>query len=252
MKPPSPVTSPPNTPPVVTPATPPPATTAVRRRTVSGAANKPPGQGSGNSNFENLHARDKNGVFTAGPDQNNGPHPEKTTGLQPGSKGPRVRGLQQLLNSLGYTISAPLQTNGVYDKATADAVRKAQTELGITPDGIFGPKTRAALRLRRDGPPKGSARRSRSRSGRAAGHHTGHASRRRAATTHRTRHSSSAGSTHHATHTAVARTSAAHKPNETPAQLAAQLTALRTSLEGLHLLPDQITMILSMVRREHS
>jgi peptidoglycan hydrolase-like protein with peptidoglycan-binding domain len=58
-----------------------------------------------------------------------------------GMRLPEVRTLQRALDQLGYLV----QSTGVYDAETADAVRKFQMELGLKPDGIFGPRTRALL-----------------------------------------------------------------------------------------------------------
>lgn len=121
-----------------------------RRRTVSG--NKP-GGGKGpsgaqesNAQFENLHARAENGVFTAGPDANHGPKADEPS---VGSKGPKVSGLQGLLNDLGYTDANgdKLKTDGNMGPVTVAALARAQANLGIEgEDGFLGPKTRAALR----------------------------------------------------------------------------------------------------------
>ena len=56
-----------------------------------------------------------------------------------GATGRAVADLQQSLNRAG--ISSP--TSGLYDAATAQAVRTAQQRAGLVDDGICGPKTRA-------------------------------------------------------------------------------------------------------------
>jgi general secretion pathway protein A len=69
------------------------------------------------------------------------PQDEKDQELMKGMRLPEVRTLQKILDHLGY----PLERTGEYDTATADAVKKFQTEFGLKPDGIFGPRTRALL-----------------------------------------------------------------------------------------------------------
>ena len=51
--------------------------------------------------------------------------------------------LQQVMTNLGY-YTAPI--DGVYGSATTDAVKKMQTDLGVTSDGIYGPETHNALK----------------------------------------------------------------------------------------------------------
>jgi peptidoglycan hydrolase-like protein with peptidoglycan-binding domain len=53
----------------------------------------------------------------------------------------RVAGLQRALAKIGLFSGA---IDGVYGPATMDAVKKLQVKVGVTPDGIFGPKTWAA------------------------------------------------------------------------------------------------------------
>ena len=69
------------------------------------------------------------------------PYNEENQHLMKGMRLPEVRTLQRALDQLGYLV----QSTGVYDAETADAVRKFQMELGLKPDGIFGPRTRALL-----------------------------------------------------------------------------------------------------------
>lgn len=61
--------------------------------------------------------------------------------LRRGTSGPDVRDLQTVLAALGY----PLRCDGVFGPATADAVRRFQSDRGLTADGVVGPATRAAL-----------------------------------------------------------------------------------------------------------
>jgi peptidoglycan hydrolase-like protein with peptidoglycan-binding domain len=51
--------------------------------------------------------------------------------------------LQQVMTDLGY-YSGPI--DGAYGQATTDAVKKMQTDLGVTADGIYGPETHDALK----------------------------------------------------------------------------------------------------------
>ncbi|MCG1013331.1 peptidoglycan-binding protein [Tepidanaerobacter sp. GT38] len=52
--------------------------------------------------------------------------------------GEDVREIQTQLYKLGYSIDS---INGIYDEATANAVREFQKREGLYVDGIFGPKT---------------------------------------------------------------------------------------------------------------
>jgi peptidoglycan hydrolase-like protein with peptidoglycan-binding domain len=54
-----------------------------------------------------------------------------------------VAELQQVMTDLGY-YSGPI--DGVYGPATTDAVKKMQTDLGVTADGVYGPETHQALK----------------------------------------------------------------------------------------------------------
>jgi peptidoglycan hydrolase-like protein with peptidoglycan-binding domain len=58
-----------------------------------------------------------------------------------GDKGPLVSKLQEQLNKAGF----PVKVDGDWGQETDAAVRKFQTQHGLKPDGIVGPKTRAAL-----------------------------------------------------------------------------------------------------------
>jgi peptidoglycan hydrolase-like protein with peptidoglycan-binding domain len=57
--------------------------------------------------------------------------------------GPAVAQLQQVMTRLGY-YSGPI--DGIYGQGTTDGVKKMQTDLGVTSDGIYGPETNAALK----------------------------------------------------------------------------------------------------------
>ncbi|NLZ52456.1 MAG: L,D-transpeptidase family protein [Thermoanaerobacteraceae bacterium] len=56
----------------------------------------------------------------------------------PPMSGQDVREIQIQLYKLGYFIDS---INGIYDEATANAVRKFQKREGLPIDGVFGPKT---------------------------------------------------------------------------------------------------------------
>lgn len=61
--------------------------------------------------------------------------------LRLGSIGPGVRDVQGLLVHAGYS----LKVDGDFGPATRDAVKEFQRSVGLTPDGIVGPKTQAKL-----------------------------------------------------------------------------------------------------------
>jgi peptidoglycan hydrolase-like protein with peptidoglycan-binding domain len=56
--------------------------------------------------------------------------------------GPAVLSLQQRLTSLGYWLGPP---DGVFGDSTEQAVFAYQKAAGLTPDGVVGPRTNAAL-----------------------------------------------------------------------------------------------------------
>jgi hypothetical protein len=64
------------------------------------------------------------------------------TPLNPGAKGTKVRALQQALASLGYS---PGKIDGSYGPATQKAVASFQRASKLSPDGILGARTLAAL-----------------------------------------------------------------------------------------------------------
>ncbi len=61
--------------------------------------------------------------------------------LRPGQSGPEVEKLQRDLNATGFTVNS----TGRYDAETEAAVKRLQTEKGLTPTGVADPKTRQAL-----------------------------------------------------------------------------------------------------------
>jgi murein L,D-transpeptidase YcbB/YkuD len=71
-----------------------------------------------------------------------------TTTLKPGDTGPQVRVLQHALNALGYSVGTP---DGVYGPKTEAAVKEFQQAAGLTADGVFGPQTMNAM-IHRAGP----------------------------------------------------------------------------------------------------
>jgi peptidoglycan hydrolase-like protein with peptidoglycan-binding domain len=62
--------------------------------------------------------------------------------LKKGSSGVCVKTLQNLLNARGFNTNG---VDGKFGQQTHDAVVCAQKSNGLTPDGIVGPKTWAAL-----------------------------------------------------------------------------------------------------------
>jgi peptidoglycan hydrolase-like protein with peptidoglycan-binding domain len=64
--------------------------------------------------------------------------------LKQGVSGEAVRALQQNLLSLGYDLGSS-GADGDFGQHTAEAVMAFQRDHGLTPDGIVGPRTSAAL-----------------------------------------------------------------------------------------------------------
>jgi hypothetical protein len=65
-----------------------------------------------------------------------------TTTLKPGDKGTQVVTLQHALASLGFSSG---KADGQYGPATTSAVKRFQTSVHLTADGILGPATLRAL-----------------------------------------------------------------------------------------------------------
>jgi hypothetical protein len=65
-----------------------------------------------------------------------------TTTLKPGGKGAQVAALQRALASLGFSSG---KADGQYGPATTSAVKRFQTSVHLTADGILGPATLRAL-----------------------------------------------------------------------------------------------------------
>lgn len=68
--------------------------------------------------------------------------PTSTTSTPSTPTGPAVAELQRVMTKAGY-YSGPI--DGIYGPATTEGVKKMQTALGVTADGIYGPETHAAL-----------------------------------------------------------------------------------------------------------
>ncbi|HKZ96773.1 MAG TPA: tetratricopeptide repeat protein [Hyphomicrobiaceae bacterium] len=68
--------------------------------------------------------------------------------LKLGSKGDRVRTLQEALNELGHRVGP---ADGAFGDSTRRAVRKFQDENGLDADGVAGPATYAAILQRSSG-----------------------------------------------------------------------------------------------------
>ena len=64
------------------------------------------------------------------------------TPLGPGDSGTRVRALQRALEDLGYN---PGPIDGIFALSTREALRRFQSDAGLTPDGFAGPRTIRAL-----------------------------------------------------------------------------------------------------------
>jgi Putative peptidoglycan binding domain/L,D-transpeptidase catalytic domain len=62
--------------------------------------------------------------------------------LEEGSRGAAVLSLQSRLTALGYWLGTP---DGTFGDSTQQAVFAFQKGAGLTPDGVVGPKTAAAL-----------------------------------------------------------------------------------------------------------
>lgn len=67
--------------------------------------------------------------------------------LRLGSKGARVRELQALLGRAGHRV----EVDGDFGPTTRDALKAFQLQNGLTADGVYGPKTEAALAEYRQG-----------------------------------------------------------------------------------------------------
>ena len=70
------------------------------------------------------------------------PRPDSPRLLRVGDNGAMVRQLQERLSDLGYWLGS---VDGVFGETTHQAVYALQKSAGLVPDGVVGPKTRAAL-----------------------------------------------------------------------------------------------------------
>jgi hypothetical protein len=94
-------------------------------------------------------AEDVNGVRVAGLKPKTTPAPAKpstgkVTVLKLGSKGAKVKRLQQGLNAK-FPAYSDLKVDSSYGPATEGVVREFQERAGLTVDGVAGPATQAAL-----------------------------------------------------------------------------------------------------------
>lgn len=74
--------------------------------------------------------------------------------LQPGTKSPHVKKVQETLKAMGY-LPSDLETTEYLGPKTRDAIMNFQKAQGLSPTGFFGQATRAALRKNFQG--RGSA-----------------------------------------------------------------------------------------------
>jgi hypothetical protein len=74
------------------------------------------------------------------------PAPTNAHPVGTGEHGKRVSDLQSRLNALGF--KPPLKVDGIFGPKTLAAVRAFQKSHGLRVDGLVGPKTTAALRTR--------------------------------------------------------------------------------------------------------
>jgi hypothetical protein len=74
------------------------------------------------------------------------PAPTNAHPVGTGEHGKRVSDLQSRLNALGF--KPPLKVDGIFGPKTLAAVRAFQKSHGLKVDGLVGPKTTAALRTR--------------------------------------------------------------------------------------------------------
>ncbi len=74
------------------------------------------------------------------------PYKNRNIFLVAGMKIPDVLKIQKTLNEIGYVV----EPTGLYDEATLSKVVRFQKDLGLIPDGVAGPRTRALLYLMSD------------------------------------------------------------------------------------------------------
>ena len=69
------------------------------------------------------------------------PYENKNVDLSKGMEDPGVLRAQKTLKKMGY----PVEITGIYDESTFRNIMKFQAFLGLMPDGIVGPRTKALL-----------------------------------------------------------------------------------------------------------
>jgi peptidoglycan hydrolase-like protein with peptidoglycan-binding domain len=74
------------------------------------------------------------------------PHKPNNINLTEGMSSPGILEIQRVLNEIGYLV----EPTGDFDESTFNAVVRFQKDLGLIPDGIVGPRTRALLYLMSD------------------------------------------------------------------------------------------------------
>lgn len=97
-----------------------------------------------NGNLQPIWAGVNRHYPTVGPNTPVNPPPPTTptsNNLRLGSRGEKVKQLQRDLTSLGYKLTA----DGIFGPKTEAAVKRFQRDKNLTVDGIVGPKTRAAI-----------------------------------------------------------------------------------------------------------
>ncbi len=76
---------------------------------------------------------------------NKNPHPEPTRNISRGAKGDDVRWVQWALQSKGYNIGSA-GIDGICGNATLSAIKRFQSDVGLSADGICGRLTRGKLK----------------------------------------------------------------------------------------------------------
>lgn len=81
------------------------------------------------------------------------PFPAVPLTLRKGDSGEAVQALQEALLAAGYDLGSQ-GADGIFGSKTRQAVRAFQQDHGLTPDGLAGPMTRAALFRQEEGAPE--------------------------------------------------------------------------------------------------
>jgi peptidoglycan hydrolase-like protein with peptidoglycan-binding domain len=115
------------------------------------------------------------GQFTSGGSGSGGkggkPAPTNAHPVGKGETGKRVSDLQARLNALG--AKPPLKVDGIFGPKTLAAVRAFQEAHGLKADGLVGPKTTAALRAGHPAKAAAHAKAGTAKTGHAAHHPAG-------------------------------------------------------------------------------